>query len=121
MATERIRIEGIPQLQAALTVAAAVARAASESAVASEVKSVSADARGGAPVQTGELRSGVTGSASGLSGEVRSPVRHSGFVEFGTGKMAAQPFMAPAAEASRRRFPGIAAARIGSGLRRVKG
>lgn len=119
MATRTIRVEGIPQLQAALTVAADLARRASEAAVAFEVKAVKADAQAGAPVHSGELRDGVVGKASGLSGEVRSPVRHSGFVEFGTGRTKAQPFMTPAAEASRRRFPRAAAARVAAVFRKV--
>lgn len=120
MATRTIRVEGIPQLQAALTVAADLARRASEAAVALEVEAVKADAQAGAPVHSGELRDGVVGKASGLSGEVRSPVRHSGFVEFGTGRTKAQPFMAPAAEASRRRFPRATAARVATVLRGVR-
>ena len=48
---------------------------------------------------------------------VKAGARHSMFVELGTSRNAARPFMAPAAEKSRIRFPGLAASLIGSKLR----
>lgn len=107
-----IRVEGIPQLQTALLAASAGARQAAVSAIEAEVRAVTSDARGAAPRRTGALVGGISGSSSGTTGEVRSSTRHSVFMEFGTSKDAAQPFMGPAAEKSRRRFPAAVAARV---------
>lgn len=56
-------------------------------------------AKGYAAVDTGEMRAGINSVHSGLSATVNAPVEHSLYVEYGTSKMAAQPFIRPAAEA----------------------
>ncbi len=101
-----VTIKGMEKLEAALQARALRLQAAAVAAVASEVKAVEADAQREVPVDTGELRDGIASSADGTYGEVVSRTRHTPFVEFGTSSMAAQPFMAPAAEASRTRFVG---------------
>jgi HK97 gp10 family phage protein len=50
------------------------------------------------PVDTGFLWSSIKGKTSGGSFEVKASARYASFVEFGTSKMAAQPFMTPAVE-----------------------
>lgn len=116
MATS-FEVRGVAQLEAALRRKAAQAHAASVRAVADEVGRVEGDARHGAPRLTGALVDGIKGSSRGTSGVVRSSARHGGFVEFGTYKDSPQPYMGPAAEASRGRFPGGAARTIGGALR----
>lgn len=58
-----------------------------------------------APVDTGELRDEIHTEAQGdLAADAVSSVPHSIFNEFGTVKMAAQPYMTPAAEEMHPRF-----------------
>lgn len=111
-----MKIEGLAQLDAVLKAKAAAMQAAATAAVALEVKSIQADAEREAPRgKTGDLVAGIEGDAHGTSGEVRATARHSPFVEFGTSKMAAQPYMGPAADKSRGRFVG----RVSAGIRKA--
>lgn len=59
-----------------------------------------------APVDTGNLRSGISKRTleQGMAAEVFNNVEYAPYVEFGTHKMAAQPHMFPALEAERARF-----------------
>ena len=54
-----------------------------------------------APVDTGNLRSSITGNTAGtgLVGEAGPTANYGGFVERGTSRMAPQPYMAPALDA----------------------
>lgn len=65
-----------------------------------------ADAKRGAPVDTGFMRNNIhaSWSSSGLRGVVTSHANYSFFVEFGTRKAPAQPFMFPAFLIAQRRF-----------------
>jgi HK97 gp10 family phage protein len=57
------------------------------------------------PVDTGALRASIhTEPLSETSGEVGTNIEYSVYVEYGTSKMGAQPYMTPAAEAERRHF-----------------
>lgn len=49
-----------------------------------------------AAVLTGELRGSITGKTSGLTGTVTASSEHAIYNEFGTSRMAPQPFMYPA-------------------------
>lgn len=109
-------IEGLNELAAALAKAAARTQAAASVAVRDEVEAVREDAEQGAPNRTGELDSGIIGEARGITGTVSATTRHSGFVEHGTYKDEAQPFMAPAAERSRPRFVGRVTLAVKSAL-----
>lgn len=109
-------IQGLGELQAKLGYVAVKARAAAAEAVQQEVDAVGEDAEQGAPVRTGALRDGIERETSELDGSVTSTARHSTFVEHGTYKDPAQPFMAPAAERSRLRWPLRAAAVIRSAV-----
>lgn len=120
MATNQIKIEGLDEMKAILRVAAAQARKAAAEATSQEVGLVEHDARMGAPIDEGVLMDSIVGRSSGSYGEVRAGARHGLFVEYGTYKDPVQPFMWPAAERSRARFPTKAAARMGMALRRVK-
>jgi HK97 gp10 family phage protein len=72
--------------------------------VAETAEKIAQDARGRAPVQTGRLRDSITASAYGKEAEVFSQVEYAPFVEYGTYKMAAQPFLYPAVEANKDGF-----------------
>lgn len=74
-------------------------------AVVGEVKrstlDVEAKAKGMVPVKTGTLRRSIHSvfQNGGLTGIVGPSVNYGAFVEFGTRRMAARPYMRPAAEA----------------------
>ena len=62
---------------------------------------IAVDARARAPVATGYLRSSIksVSTAAGKSADVRADASYAAFVEYGTYKMAAQPFLYPAFQA----------------------
>lgn len=70
------------------------------------VKDIQRGARQRAPVDTGALRNSidVRFSDGGRSGMVYVGVHYAGFVEFGTSRMAPQPYMTPAIEAALPKF-----------------
>lgn len=112
-----ISIEGLAELGRALAEKAAELHLGAIAAVRAEVKLVQADAKDSAPIgPTGKLREGIEAEANGLDGKVTSTVRYGPFVEHGTYKDPAQPFMGPAAERSRVRFKETAGAFIKSSL-----
>lgn len=86
--------------------------AAIRPAVSAEVKratlGIQAKAQGMVPVKTGTLRRSITSQfPTDLSGVVGPSVAYGIFVEMGTRRMGARPYMRPAAEAV---LPGFAAA-----------
>lgn len=109
MAKESITVEGIPALERALATKVAELAAASIAVVAAETEAVRGDAEKGAPRLTGDLQEHILAEHEGATGVIHSTSRHAGFVEFGTFKDAPQPYMKPAAERARRRFPKRAA------------
>jgi len=57
------------------------------------------------PVDTGALRASIQSEMTGeTSGQVGTNIEYSVYVEWGTTKMAAQPYMTPAAEGERRHY-----------------
>lgn len=61
-------------------------------------RAIEADAKAMAPVDTGYLRSSISTTFTGVSAEV-GPTAHYGiYVELGTSRMAAQPYLFPAAD-----------------------
>ncbi|WP_214807617.1 HK97-gp10 family putative phage morphogenesis protein [Exiguobacterium sp. s102] len=69
-------------------------------AVQTSTMAIESGAKRLAPVDTGQLRSSIKGKVSGggYEGNVTPTVEHAPFVEYGTRKMPAQPYMLPAAE-----------------------
>ncbi|MGK4034903.1 HK97-gp10 family putative phage morphogenesis protein, partial [Pediococcus acidilactici] len=59
-----------------------------------------------APVDTGNLKRGISSQLlkGGMAGAVISPADYSGYQEFGTRFMAAQPYMGPAFRKHRNLF-----------------
>lgn len=102
--SEKIKIEGLEKMKLALKESKLRMNAAAAAAVAREVAAIGDDAQAGAPVDTGELRESIRRSQRGMFGRVQATARHAGFVEFGTSKAPAQPYMMPAVEKARRRF-----------------
>ena len=54
------------------------------------------EAKANCPVDTGNLRASITSEASGNECAVGTNVEYAPYQEFGTYKMAAQPFLVPA-------------------------
>lgn len=80
-------------------------RPALQAVVAETAVNVSGDAKQRAPVRTGNLRrSIITRHHGGLLSIVSSDVEYGPYVEYGTSKMPARPFLLPALEANRARF-----------------
>lgn len=57
---------------------------------------VDAEAKKKCPVDTGNLRASISMEIDGFEAEVGTNVEYASFVEYGTSKSAAQPFMTPA-------------------------
>lgn len=55
-----------------------------------------AEAKKKAPVDTGNLRASISMEVDGLEGTVGTNVEYAPFVEYGTSRQPAQPFMEPA-------------------------
>lgn len=60
------------------------------------------------PVDTGNLRNSISHAASGDSAYIGTNVEYAPYVEFGTRKMAAQPYLKPAAEGHAAEYKAIA-------------
>lgn len=68
-------------------------------AVRATLVGVTADGKQGAPVDTGFLRSSITWEMTGSTeGEAGPEAVYGGFLETGTSRMGAQPYMGPAAD-----------------------
>lgn len=53
-------------------------------------------AKSACPVRTGALRNSISVSSDGMRAEVSANTNYAAFVEFGTSKMRAQPYLTPA-------------------------
>ena len=95
MATMSVRIKvdsKIPQLTESV-------RRKAQAAIAKAASDIEAQAKARAPVDTGLLKNSINEREEGdLRHIVESPVHYSIYQEFGTRKMAAQPYMVPAVE-----------------------
>lgn len=63
-------------------------------------KDIAQGERSRAAVDTGQMRDSIYYATAGGSFFVDAAAEHSGFVNYGTSKMAAQPFVEPAVEAA---------------------
>jgi HK97 gp10 family phage protein len=102
-----INVKGLPALERKLALLPRLVRSAGARAVRGETDEARDDARRNAPVKTGTLRESIQAEYDDktITGRVAATARYAKFVEHGTDDTAAQPFMLPAAEAARRRFP----------------
>lgn len=109
MAKVTMRLEGFESTRRALVAAPERVRVHASSAVASSTFAITQRARALVPRDSGRLFAsiGSTRVVSGLQGQVGITNREAyywRFVEFGTSRMAAQPFFRPAAEQERNVF-----------------
>jgi HK97 gp10 family phage protein len=116
-----INVKGLPALERKLARLPGLVRSAGARAVRGETDEARDDARRGAPVKTGTLRDSIQAEydEKKIKGRVVATARYAKFVEHGTDDTAAQPFMQPAAEVARRRFPKRVRAEIAAELKRL--
>ena len=112
----RVEITGADALKKALRNAGEAVHRELGSAVEAEAEAVVQDARGNVRQDTGDLAGSITAQVDGLSAEVRPRSSASSedpatlaikanVNEFGRTRDDGQPYMTPAAEASRARWP----------------
>lgn len=113
-----VQVDGLDKLKAQLDKLPAAVIAGAQRATHDEVEETADDMRRNAPVRTGELRDGIQAEhdEDGLGGNAVSTARHSTFVEHGTSSTPEQPFVLPAAEASRQRYPDRMRREVGSSI-----
>ena len=102
-----ISIEGIPELEKALADKTSEMHAQLVGAVEEAARAVRDDAQQLVPRDTGTLHDGIGYTTEGLTAEIGvldPDLYYGAFVEFGTSRQPAQPFMAPAGELERARF-----------------
>lgn len=92
----RISIEGLDNLRNKLNDYTVNAETKLHRGLVMGTRIVQSEARAECPVDTGELRRSIHGQVDGLTGEVGTNKEYAGYVEFGTYKMAAQPYLIPA-------------------------
>ena len=93
-----VKIEGTEELNAKFKQAFEKDLKATERAVYLATLKAEAEAKKICPVDTGRLRSSITHKVEGLLGEVGTNVHYAPYVEFGTRKMKAQPYLKPGGE-----------------------
>ena len=93
-------MKGSGELLSALSSLHGAIMAGIEDELGKAIASVAEDARSAAPVATGYMRdhitSGVSKKGEGVAAKAVSEAEYSGFVELGTHKQAAKPFLYPA-------------------------
>ena len=68
------------------------------------------------PVRTGALRASIKAESSGTHAQISADCPYAGYVEFGTYKMAARPFMVPGLYSAREKIVSAVEAAIGRSL-----
>lgn len=96
-------MQGFSRLNARLTKKARI-RSELQQVVSNNTKELQRLAAKEAPVDTGNLRNSIEFSINGLTGRIVSRADYSAYVEFGTRKMRAQPFMRPAYRQVKEKF-----------------
>ena len=98
-----VKIEGLGQLLAACAKADTEVQTRAARALLASALRIETEAKQRCPVDTGRLRSSIRSDVdeTKLEGQVWTNVKYAPFVEFGTSKQHAQPYMTPAAELER--------------------
>lgn len=79
--------------------------AKASNAVATTAANIAADAKDIAPVDTGNLRNSIRQKMKGpIEAEVRVNAEYAGYVEYGTTRAPAQPYLTPAVEMNKDNF-----------------
>lgn len=119
----KVKVDGLDKLRASLAETDSEVRRAATRAVDEELDDLAQDMKRGAPVgdrsrgRRGDppLAESIVTTRDGLKGSAGPRVLHAVFVEHGTSSHSAEPFVLPAAERSRRRFPN----RVGAEVRKA--
>lgn len=95
-----VRIDGMAALRRTLVEVTTEGRAIAAREVMRSTLNIQAGAKKRAPVDTGRLRNSIATEIErdGLTGVVGTNVEYAPFVEWGTSKMPAQPYLLPAHE-----------------------
>ena len=110
-----MRIRGTQKVTANLTKAAAAIEGAVGDTVRKAAMEVERNAKINCPVDTGILRGSISAEEKDpLFFEVGTNVEYAAYVEFGTSRMAAQPYLEPAAETVRAKYPDLVKAGVRS-------
>lgn len=91
-------VSELHDLERDLVKGAAKVEAAAPLIVKKTALDIEADGKINAPVDTGTLQNSISSDINGLTAEIGPSTEYEGYVEYGTSKMAAQPYMGPAAE-----------------------
>jgi HK97 gp10 family phage protein len=105
----KVTVEGLATLRDRLRAVRPAIEAALAPQLARGAAAVAADAKAFAPVRTGTLRAGIRATGSGLrhaAGVTGPATAYAHFVEYGTSRMPARPFMRAAAQREEARLPG---------------
>ena len=118
---ESVTIHGLEKLKAKLALMPRVVRSAGGRAVKEETYETRDDMKRTAPYKTGTLRESIQAEYDDklLRGRAVATARYATFVENGTDDTKAQPFVQPAAERARRRFPKRVRAEVAAELKRL--
>jgi HK97 gp10 family phage protein len=103
---QTVTIRGMDEVLARLRALDPQMQAAARDGLEAGADLMEAKIRKAAPVKSGALkasirRGSVTGAGSRLRVEVKTDVRYASFVELGTSKMSARPFMRPGFKAAK--------------------
>ncbi len=117
----KISILGVERLQTKLGKMASLP--ALKSTMGQAVGLVNGEAKSIVPVDSGNLRNSIHGSVEAeapteLVGKVATSVEYAPYVEFGTSRMGAQPFLWPALRRSQKRIQQLFAAAVLSAVRK---
>jgi HK97 gp10 family phage protein len=92
----RVGMSQVIKLDAELGQAAATIAEKVSTAVAKTALDIEADAKALCPVDTGYLRGSISSSIGRLEAEIGPTAEYGHFLEWGTSRMAPQPYMTPA-------------------------
>ena len=95
--------------------AAGIEAAVSE-AVAAGAEVVADNARSACPVDTGALQASIAVAKNGTSAEINANTDYAAYVEFGTSKMAAQPYLVPSLLGNENAIIAAIAAELGEAI-----
>ena len=101
MAKVTMELKGFEAIQRTADAAPKLVQEASVDLVKQSSQATAQRARANAPVKTGRLQRSITSTARGLEGGVLIGAEYWRFVEYGTVRMTARPFVRPAAEVER--------------------
>lgn len=100
-----VRVRGRPGFRAGLRRVARGARAGASAASRESAERIAETMRRLVPIDTGELYDSIgVEEVDALTWQAVATAEHAAYVELGTARAAAQPFMVPAAELERREF-----------------